>query len=73
MTSKQKTALSKQRKAAIQKYIQSLNLDKPQKIMLEKMAGGYSIKSYKNYMQNYIESLPLTAKEKQAIHNQLFN
>ena len=72
LTSKQKTALSKQRKAAVQQYIESLPLDVPQKIMLEKMAGGYSIKSYKSYMQSYIESLPLTAEEKQAIDDELF-
>ncbi len=40
MTSKQKTALSKQRKAAVQQYIESLNM---------------------------------SAKEKQALHDELFN
>ena len=64
---------TKQRKAAVQQYINSLSLDIPQKIMLEKMAGGYSIKNYENYMFEYIQSLPMTAEEKQAIHNQLFN
>ena len=64
---------TKQRKAAVQQYINSLNLDIPQKIMLEKMAGGYSIKNYENYMFEYIQSLPMTAEEKQAIHNQLFD
>ena len=64
---------TEQRKAVVQQYIESLSLDVPQKIMLEKMAGGYSIKDYENYMYGYIESLPMTAEEKQAIHNQLFN
>ena len=72
MTSKQKTALSKQRKAAIQSYINSLNLGIPQKIMLEKMAGGYSIKEQEGYMYSYIESLPISAEEKQKLHDQLF-
>lgn len=72
LTSKQKTALSKQRKAAVQYYIQSLSLDIPQKLMLEKLAGGYSIKSYERYMYGYIESLEMTAEEKQAIHKELF-
>lgn len=73
LTSKQKTALSKQRKAAVQQYIESLNLSIPQKVMLEKMAGGYSIKNYENYMFQYIESLPMSASEKQALHSQLFD
>lgn len=64
---------TKERKAAVQQYINSLSLDIPQKIMLEKMAGGYSIKGYMDYMYGYIESLPMTAEEKQAIHNQLFD
>lgn len=64
---------TKERKAAVQKYIQSLSLDIPQKIMLEHMAGGYSIKDYENYMFTYIESLSMTAEEKQAIHNELFD
>ena len=73
LTSKQKTALSKQRKAAVQQYIESLNLGVPQKVMLEKMAGGYSIKDYEEYMFQYIESLPMSAEEKQALHSQLFD
>ena len=73
MTSKQKTALSNQRKRAVQDYIESLNLGVPQKIMLQKMAGGYSVSSYKNYMYQYIESLPLSAEEKRTIHNELFD
>jgi hypothetical protein len=64
---------TKERKAAVQQYIQSLSLDIPQKIMLEKMAGGYSIRSYEDYMFQYIESLPMSAIEKQALHKQLFD
>ena len=64
---------TEQRKRVVKQYIESLSLDIPQKIMLEKMAGGYSIKDYENYMYGYIESLEMTAEEKQAIHNILFN
>ena len=64
---------TKDRKAAVQQYINSLSLDIPQKIILEKMAGGYSIKDYENYMFSYIQSLPMTAEEKQAMHKQLFD
>ena len=41
--------------------------------MLEKVAGGYSIRSYEGYMFQYIESLPMSAKEKQELHKQLFD
>lgn len=64
---------TKQRKAAVQDYIESLNLSVPKKIMLEKMAGGYSIKDYEGYMFGHIESLPMSAKEKQELHKQLFD
>lgn len=62
-----------QRKVAVQEYIESLNLSVPKKIMLEKLAGGYSIKAYEGYMFEYIESLPMSAKEKQELHKQLFD
>jgi hypothetical protein len=42
-------------------------------MMLEKMAGGYSISSYERYIASYIETLPMTAEEKRTIHNQLFD
>ena len=61
-----------ERKAAVQQYIEGLDLNKYQKIMLQKMAGGYSIKSYKSSLQRYIDSLDLTASEKQQIDNMLF-
>ena len=43
----------------VQEYIENLSLSVPKKIMLEKMAGGYSIKDYEDYMFQYIESLPM--------------
>lgn len=63
---------SKIAKQQVYQYINSLNLNKYQKLMLEKMAGGYSIKSYKSEMRQYIESLSLTKEEKQAIDKELF-
>lgn len=63
---------SKIAKQQVYQYINSLNLNKYQKLMLEKMAGGYSIKNYKSEMRKYIESLSLTKEEKQAIDKELF-
>lgn len=63
---------SKVAKQQVFQYINSLNLNKYQKLMLEKMAGGYSIKNYKSQMREYIESLNLTKEEKQAIDKELF-
>ena len=63
---------SKAAKQQVFQYINSLNLNKYQKLMLEKMAGGYSIKNYKSQMREYIESLNLTKEEKQAIDKELF-
>lgn len=60
------------RKQAVESYIESLDLSVPQKMMLEKVAGGYSIKDYKNYMYQYLESLPMTSNEKYNIWNELF-
>ena len=64
---------SKERKTAVQNYIESLELNVEQKMMLEKMAGGYSIKNYKNYIYNYLETLGLTESEKYTIWEELFN
>ena len=64
---------SKERKAAVQSYINGLNLNTYQKMMLEKMAGGYSIKNYKNYIQKYLETTDLTNSEKYSIWEELFN
>lgn len=61
------------RKAAIRKYINSLSLNKYQKMMLEKMAGGYSIKNYRGSLQPYINSLDLSKEEKQMIDSVLFD
>lgn len=63
---------SKIAKQQVYQYINSLNLNKYQKLMLEKMAGGYSIKDYKSEMREYIESLSLTKEEKQTIDKELF-
>ena len=64
---------SDERKAAVQEYINSLELSVEQKMMLEKMAGGYSVKNYKNYIYNYLETLDLTDSEKYTIWEELFN
>ena len=70
---KEQYSTSDERKEAVTNYIESLNLNKAQKVMLYKMAGGYSIKSYKNDMYNYIESLPLSKEEKYTMWEELFN
>lgn len=72
LTTKQKNAYSEKRKNAIRNYINSLNLNKYQKIMLEKIAGGYSISGYKNELRQYIDSLSLSKKDKEAIDKELF-
>lgn len=64
---------SKDRKNAVQEYINGLDLNIYQKMMLEKMAGGYSIKNYRNYIYDYLESIDLTNSEKYSIWEELFN
>lgn len=64
---------SKERKTAVQSYINSLDLNIYQKMMLEKMAGGYSIKDYQNYIYEYLESIDLTDSEKYTMWEELFN
>ena len=64
---------TEERKYVVQEYINSLNLSVPQKLMLQKMAGGYSIRAYEDYMYGYINSLDMTAEEKQELHKQLFD
>ena len=64
---------SKERKAIVQNYIESLDLNMYQKMMLEKMAGGYSIKNYKNYIYEYLEQAGLSQNEKYTIWEELFN
>lgn len=70
---KEKYSTTDERKSAVFNYINNLNLNMYQKLMLQKMAAGYSIKTYKRDMQNYIESLQMTAEEKQQIDNELFS
>lgn len=72
LTSKQKTALSKQKKEEVFDYINELNLNKAQKIMLFKSIGGYSIKDYKSSMFEYIDNLDITRAEKEELWNQLY-
>lgn len=64
---------SNERKAAVQSYINSLELNQYQKMMLEKMTGGYSIKNYQNYIYEYLETTNLSKSEKYAIWEELFN
>ena len=64
---------SDRRKAAIRKYINSLSLNKYQKMMLEKMAAGYSIKNYRSSLYTYINSLDLSKAEKEMIDSVLFD
>lgn len=64
---------SKDRKNAVQEYINGLDLNIYQKMMLEKMAGGYSIKNYRNYIYEYLESTDLTNSEKYSIWEEIFN
>lgn len=64
---------SKERKIAIQSYINNLDLNMYQKMMLEKVAGGYSIKNYQNYIQEYLETTDLSNSEKYTIWEELFN
>lgn len=63
---------SKERKQAIQSYINDLDLNVGQKMMLEKMAGGYNIKNYKNSIYEYLESTDLSEKVKYNIWKELF-
>jgi hypothetical protein len=60
------------RKSQVRKYIESLDLNMYQKLMLEKMAGGYSIKNYKDYIYQYLEQQDLTTEEKYNIWEELF-
>ena len=69
---KEKYTDTNERKSAVFNYINSLKMNKHQKLMLYKLAGGYSIKNYKNEMINYINSLKLTAEEKHTIYDELF-
>ena len=59
------------RKNAVFNYIDNLKLSRYKKLMLYKMAGGYSIKNYSTEMFNYIDSLELSKKEKEQIYKEL--
>ena len=61
------------RKQAVFEYINSLPLSVEQKLMLQKMGAGYSIKQYRKRLQNYINSLDLTKEEKESIDKVLFD
>ncbi|MCI9434079.1 MAG: hypothetical protein HFI86_02220 [Bacilli bacterium] len=60
------------KKQKIFEYINSLNYDKNQKIILYKMIGGYSITNYKDEMYEYIENLQISKSEKESIWKQLY-
>ena len=60
------------RKAAVFDYINNQSLNKEQKIMLYRMAGGYSIKNYEEEMYKYINGLQLSKQEKENIYKELF-
>jgi len=59
-------------KQKVFEYINSLALNQYQKLMLQKLAGGYSIKSYQRAIRSYIEGLEMTASEKQQLDKELF-
>lgn len=61
------------RKNAVFEYINSLPLNVEQKLILQKTAANYSVKQYRGRLQDYIESLDLSADEKQAIDKVLFD
>lgn len=72
ITSKQKAVINNRKKRAIREYINSLDLNKYQKLMLEKIGAGYSIKNYRNSLGQYIDNLDLTISEKKDIDSELF-
>ena len=61
------------RKKEIRNYINNLDLDETQKILLEKIVGGYSISNYKSQVYNYLESKDLSQVEKYKIWENLFD
>ncbi len=72
MTAKQKTIITNDRKKAVQTYIDSLYLDIGQKLIIQKIVGGYGINNNKDYMYGYIGNLNLTNEEKQQLFDSLF-
>ncbi len=61
------------RKKEIRNYINNLELNKTQKILLEKMAGGYGITNYKGTIHNYLDTTNLSQDEKYKIWKELFD
>lgn len=62
-----------ERKQAVFNYINNLQYNKYQKIILFKLLGGYGIKDYQNEIFNYINSLKLSKNEKQTLWNYLYS
>ena len=60
-------------KQKVQEYIQTLPLNRNQKIVLQKLSGGYSINNYRNEIQKYIEKLDLSQNEKKTLDSLLLN
>lgn len=60
------------RKNAVFEYINSLPLNVEQKLILQKIGAGYSVKNQRARLTNYIENLDLSADEKQRIDKVLF-
>ena len=72
MTSKQKTKQSQVRKRKVQEYINTLPLNVPQKLILQKLSG-YSVKDYKSELRPYINSLNISKEEKEKLDKELFD
>ena len=53
-------------------YINSLPLSVEQKLILQKIGAGYSVKNEAGRLRNYIDSLDLSVQDKQAIDKVLF-
>lgn len=60
------------RKQKVFEYINGLNYNKNQKIILFKMLGGYSIKDYQSSIFSYINNLKISKNEKQEIWKYLY-
>lgn len=60
------------RKQKVFQYINGLNYNKNQKIILFKMLGGYSIKDYQSSIFSYINNLKISKNEKQEIWKYLY-
>lgn len=65
------TYLSKEQKKELFNYINSLDINKAEKIILYKKSG-YSITNYKDYMYKYINNLNATKRQKQELWKLLY-